>query len=92
MPARNNKNVYIGAKYDLEDLLKNPAGLMQSLSVKIFNRRDEEMKKLLNTTVYFEVKDGVYSYGELVSYDISHVKLLLEDKSFKKIKMDRLIL
>jgi hypothetical protein len=92
MPPRDRRNIYIGAKYDLDDLIKDPAKVLQQMSVRIFNRREEELRKLEGQTIHYFTDHSLNS-GVIKSFDQSnYVRIQKPDKTIQRINVNRLVL
>jgi hypothetical protein len=62
------KLVHLATRVDAVELLNHPDKIMQQMSIKIFQRREELICDLIKSKVLYEDEDNVIRQGHLESF------------------------
>ena len=74
----------------MTNLLKNPAHILHDMSIRIFNRHEEEWTKMIGKEVYFN-EGNLLSSGILISHDESFMRVQTDNGHIRKISLSRLL-
>ena len=92
MPPKDSRNIYIGAKYDLNDLIKTPALVLQMMSMRIMNRREEELNKLMNKKICYFSSDGALHEGIVIDFGIGDsVRIKKNNGNMQNVSIHQLV-
>ena len=69
MPPKNFRNIYIGGKYDLNDVIKTPHLVLHMMSIRLCNRREEEMEKMIGKKMHYFENDGSLQNGIVLKFE-----------------------
>ena len=93
MPPKDSRNIYIGAKYDLNDVIKTPSLVLQMMSMRIMNRREEELEKMINKKICYFCPDGTLHEGIVLEFNMNNgVRIKKSNGSVQDVSIQQLVL
>ena len=85
------RNIHIASRVDTKELLSNPERILQTMSLKIFERREQMIESLLDTRVTY--LDGTNRSHTAIVEKIEHNHAHLRDNYHViKVPISRIVL